>query len=148
MRSLRGRETVRLDEGGRLKIPAKFLEIIKENWGDEIYITSITGKYVWLFPIPVWEKAEERLLKDSPFNPKASKFLDRVGYWGKSDQIDSKGRILIPPYLRKSAMMDGEELIVLGKIDYLVVWNKELFEKEILSEPFDEDALWEILGKK
>jgi MraZ protein len=138
MKSLRGRETVRLDESGRLKIPAKFLEIIRETRGNEIYITSI----------PVWEKTEERLLNDSPFNPKASKFLDRVSYWGKSDEIDSKGRILIPPYLRKSALMDGEELIVLGKIDYLVVWNKDLFEKEILSEPFDENAFWEIIGRK
>ncbi len=148
MRSLRGRETVRLDESGRLKIPARFLEIIKENWGSEIYITSTTGKYVSLFPNPVWEKAEEKLLQDSPFNPKASRYLDRVGYWGKSDQIDSKGRVLIPQYLRKSAMMDGEELIVLGKIDHLVVWNKELFEKEILSEPFDENELWEIIRRK
>lgn len=148
MGNLRGRETVRLDESGRLKIPSKFLEIIKEKWGDEVYITSLTGKYVWLFPIPVWEKAEEKLLQDSPFNPKASKFLDRVGYWGKSDRIDSKGRVLIQPYLRKSAMMDGEELIVIGRIDYLVVWNKEAFEKEVLSEPFDENAFWEIIGRK
>ncbi len=148
MRSLRGRETVRLDESGRLKIPARFLEIIKENWGSEVYITSTTGKYVSLFPNPVWEKAEEKLLQDSPFNPKASRYLDRVGYWGKSDQIDSKGRVLIPQYLRKSAMMDGEELIVLGKIDHLAVWNKELFEKEVLSEPFDENELWEIIRRK
>ncbi|MGQ9617381.1 MAG: division/cell wall cluster transcriptional repressor MraZ [Candidatus Aminicenantia bacterium] len=147
MKGFRGRETVRLDESGRLKIPAKFLEIMKDNWGEEVYITSLTGRYVWLFPIPVWEKTEERLLQDSPFNPKSSKFLDRVGYWGKSDQIDKKGRILIPPYLRKSAVMDGE-LIILGKIDHLVVWNKELFEKDVLSEPFDENAFWEIIGRR
>ncbi len=147
MKRLRGRETVKLDERGRLKIPAKFLEIIKENWGDEIYITSLTGKYVWLFPVPVWEKAEDKLMKYSPFNPEANKFLDRVGYWGKNDQVDAKGRILIPPALRESAMMDGE-LIVLGKIDYLVVWNKELFEKEILSQEFHENVLWEIIRGK
>ena len=136
---LRGNQRARIDEKGRLKIPAGFRADIEDSWGSDFYVTSITGQSVRIYPLIVWQEIEERLANIPAFNPTKKKFLDRVNYFGQVTLMDKQGRILIVPYLRESAGMKGE-VAVLGKLNYLDVWNDEQFRGRLDSEPFtDED---------
>ena len=134
---LRGNQRATIDDKGRLKIPAGFRADIEDSWGGDFYVTSITGESVRIFPLSVWQEIEERLATIPAFNPTKKKFLDRVSYYGQESSMDKQGRILIPSLLRESAQMTGE-VAVLGKMNYLDVWNDEQFRRRLDSDPFTE----------
>ena len=134
---LRGNQPARIDEKGRLKIPAVFRADIEDSWGSDFYVTSITGQSVRVYPLTVWQDIEERLANLPAFNPTKKKFLDRANYFGQLTSMDKQGRILIAPLLRESAEMVGE-VAVLGYLNYLDVWNNDRFLKRLEDEPFGE----------
>jgi len=140
---LRGNQPARIDEKGRLKIPAVFRGDIEDSWGSDFYVTSITGQSVRVYPLSVWQEIEERLTNLPAFNPTKKKFLDRTNYYGQLSSMDKQGRILIAPHLRESAEMAGE-VAVLGYLNYLEVWNDDRYLKRLENEPFtdqDEEQL-------
>lgn len=139
---LRGSYTAKMDEKGRLKIPADFKRHLEEAYKSaDFYVTSLTGESVWIYPLPVWEEKEEKLNKAPSMEPAVRKFIDRVSYFGQQQQVDAQGRILIHPLLRNAAELVGE-VMVMGKTKYLEVWEAEKFRaSRLLAEPYtDEDA--------
>ena len=137
---LRGNHAARIDDKGRLKIPNAFRALIQGQHGTELFVTSLTGEYVRVYPLPIWLALEERLARMPSTHPARLKYLDRVNYFGQVAEIDSQGRVLIHPRLRESAGRTGE-VDVLGQYDYIDVWNHERFLARMQREPFtDEDA--------
>ena len=142
----RGNHPTRVDEKGRLKIPAEFKRVIDEKYGQQFYITSLDGKVAQVYPFEEWERIEQKLAALSSFNPTKKKFLDRTNYYGQQVEMDAQGRLLLPQLLRESGQIKGE-VAVLGNLTYLVVRNLELFKKEIEEEKFtpeDEKTLDEL----
>jgi MraZ protein len=135
---LRGNYSAKIDGKGRLKIPNAFRALVQDQHGAGLYVTSLTGEYVRIFPMPVWIAVEERLRKMPSSHPARLKYLDRVNYYGQLAEFDAQGRVLIPPRLRDSAGMAGE-VDVLGQVDYLDVWNHERFMAKLQREPFTDD---------
>jgi MraZ protein len=131
----RGNHPTRVDEKGRLKVPAEFKRVIDEKYGAQFYITSLDGKVAQVYPFEEWERIEQKLASLSTFNPTKKKFLDRVNYYGQMVEMDGQGRLLIPQLLRDNAQIKGE-VAVLGNLTYLIVRNLELFRKEIEEQAF------------
>lgn len=137
---LRGNYAARIDDKGRLKIPNAFRTLVEQTHGLEVFVTSLSGESVRIYPMPVWLSLEERLGKMPSTHPARLKYLDRVNYYGQMAQIDAQGRVVIHQRLRESAGMNGE-VDVLGHYDYLEVWNHERFTARLQREPYtDEDA--------
>jgi MraZ protein len=138
---LRGNHPARIDEKGRLKVPNGFRSTIGSQWGQELFVTSVTGEYVRLYPMAVWVEIERRLAEVPSTHPSKLRFLDRVNFFGQVATLDKQGRIVIPQLLRESASMQGE-VSVLGLQNHLAVWNlKRLQERLFKKEPFtDEDG--------
>jgi len=118
---LRGNIPAKVDEKGRLKIPAAFLEELK-GFGDQFYVTSETGDTARIYPMKVWEEIEAKLSRLSSHNRTKEKFLTWTNYYGQAVEIDGQGRILIPPVLREAALMKGD-VDVNGNLTYLEVRN-------------------------
>jgi MraZ protein len=134
----RGNHPTRVDEKGRLKIPAEFKRVMDEKYSQQFYITSLDGKVAQIYPFEEWERIEQKLASLSTFNPTKKKFLSRVNYWGQQVEMDGQGRLLVPQLLRESAAIKGE-VAVLGNLTYLEVRNAEAFRKEIETEQFTPD---------
>ncbi len=144
--NLRGSTLATVDEQGRLKIPAMFKDILVKKYGYDYFLTSLTGDYVWVYPLSVWEAHEELLIKTaSPLGHKKKEYLDRVNYFGSEVKMDKQGRILIPATLRNSAAISGE-LRVLGKINHLDIWSEARFVRRLAEERVNEEDLSELLG--
>jgi MraZ protein len=135
---LRGNYTARIDSKGRLKVPTPFRRIIGEKHGTGVYVTSLTGENVRIYPMPEWESIEQRLALLPSMDPARRKFLDRTNYYGQQTAMDGQGRILIHPLLRKSAGVYGD-VAVLGYLTYLEVWELEKFQQRLLSDPYTEE---------
>ena len=136
---LRGNHPARIDDKGRIKVPNGFRSLIEQQHGPELFVTSVTGEYVRLYPMAVWLEVERRLAEVPSANPSRQRFLDRVNFFGQTATMDKQGRVVVPPLLRESAAMAGE-VSVLGQQNHLAVWNqKRLAERLFKKEPFTDD---------
>jgi MraZ protein len=134
----RGNHPTRVDEKGRLKVPAEYKRVIDEKYAQRFYITSLDGIVAQIYPFEEWERIEQKLASLSTYNPTKKKFLTRTNYYGQVVEMDGQGRLLVPQILRESAGIRGD-VAVLGNLTYLEVRNMEALDKEI-QEPFaDED---------
>jgi MraZ protein len=137
---LRGNHAAKIDDKGRLKIPNAFRALIEKAHGAELFVTSLTGESVRIYPMPVWLALEERLARAPSTHPARARFLDRVNYFGQTAEIDAQGRVVIHQRLRESSGMNGE-VDVLGAVDRLEVWNHDRLVAKMQNDPFtDEDA--------
>ena len=140
-KGLRGSSATRIDDKGRLKVPAMFRGVIHDQHGADVFVTSLTGECVRIYPMPVWLEIERKLTSMASTHPSRLKYLDRVNYYGQVGELDSQGRVAIPPHLRDSASIIGE-VRVFGRIDHIEVWNAERFAQKLQRESWtDDDAL-------
>ena len=77
----RGNHPTRVDEKGRLKLPADFKRLVDEQYGTQFYITSKDGRVAEIYPLQEWEKIEAKL------------------------------RLLLPQILRESAKVMGDVVV-------------------------------------
>jgi MraZ protein len=137
----RGNHPTRVDEKGRLKIPADFKRVVDELYGAQFFITSVNGERAQIWPMPEWQKKEDLALNSRDVAVK--RWLDRTSYYGQAAEMDAQGRVLIPQVLRESAKTVGD-VVVFGKLNYLEVANHDLFRAKLEAEPLtaaDEAAL-------
>lgn len=134
---MRGNYPAKVDEKGRLKIPALFLEGLKE-YGNQFYITSPDGESARIYPIRVWTQIEEKLAGVSSQNRAKRKFLMRTSYYGQSAELDGQGRVLLPAVLRESAQTKAE-VDVFGHLNYLEVMNHTRVLDELKNSPYTEE---------
>ena len=142
---LRGNYAAKIDDKGRLKIPNAFRALIEKTHGAELFVTSLTGESVRLYPMPVWLALEEKLARTPSTLPARTKFLDRVNYFGQTAEIDAQGRVVIHQRLRESAGMAGD-VDVFGLYDRLEVWNHERFVAKLQGDPFSDDDARALSG--
>jgi len=126
----RGNHPTRVDDKGRLKVPAEFKRVIDDKYGTQFYITSLDGKSAQIYPFEEWERIEQKLAGLSTFNPTKKRFLTRTNYWGQVAEMDNQGRLLLPQLLRDSAQLKGE-VAVMGYLNRLEVQSMEGVRQEV-----------------
>ena len=134
----RGNAPARIDEKGRLKVPNAFRSLLESQYGRDLFLTSLTGEYVRMYPMPVWLEIEQKLGAMPSTHPSRLRFLDRANYFGQAGELDTQGRVLIPFRLRDAATMNGD-VDVLGVVNYLDVWNHDRFLAKLQREPYTDD---------
>ena len=123
--------------GSRCRTPSA--PSLEGKYGRELFLTSLTGEYVRIYPMPVWLETRSRSsARCPPRIHRKLRFLDRVNYFGQAGELDAQGRVLIPVRLRDAATMIGD-VDVLGQYNYLDVWNHDRFLTKLQREPFTDD---------
>jgi MraZ protein len=132
----RGSHITRVDEKGRLKLPAEFKRQIDEEYGRQFYITSRDGKVGEIHPMREWEEFEKKLAAVPSFNPAKQKLLKWINYFGQTAEMDGQGRVLLPQTLREKANLMAE-VVVSGNEGHLKVENHQGYEQGL--EPMTMD---------
>jgi MraZ protein len=138
-----GHSPAKIDEKGRLKVPASFRKIIEERYGADCFITSTDGQRALVYPLSVWFDFQSRLAKVPTTSQAKAKLLERVNYFGQVASIDAQGRVLVPAVLRDVAGI-SDDVVVLGSQDHLIVWNEERMKKRLTSAPLTEEDFKEL----
>lgn len=134
----RGNAPARIDDKGRLKVPNSFRALLESKYGRELFLTSLSGEYVRIYPMPVWLEIEQKLGEMPSSHPSRLRYLDRVNYFGQISELDTQGRVLVPVRLREAATMTGD-VDVLGQFNFLDVWNHDRFLTKLQREPYTDD---------
>lgn len=142
----RGNHPTRVDEKGRLKLPAEFKRVIEDKYGPKFYITSVDGDVARVYPLEEWEQVETKLAALPSMNPSREAFVLATSYWGQEVEMDGQGRLLLPQLLREKADLKGD-VDVIGAQRYLELRNgqatlKALEEKKLTRE--DRQALSDL----
>jgi MraZ protein len=125
----RGNHPAKIDEKGRLKLPAAFKLLLDASAVTHFYVTSIDGQSAEIWPLPEWEKREKQLAPYS-MDDSVQRYMDATSYYGQQAQSDIQARLTMPQILRQAAALN-EDVVVLGKLNYLEVVNREHFESRL-----------------
>jgi len=139
----RGNCPTRLDEKGRLKMPADFKHEIDRNYDGQFYITSMDGVVVQLYPLKEWEAIEERVASQPISNKTVQKFLDTTSYYGQVAALDGQGRLTIAEWLRNKFGLKGE-VAVIGKLKHIEIRVMEEFSRVVEGNPLTPEDMDEL----
>jgi MraZ protein len=118
-----GTHTPRLDDKGRLILPAKYREELSEG----LVLTKGQERCLYVFPESEFGRITEAL-RTAPVTSKAVRDYSRVFFASASDEIpDKQGRITIPPALREYAALQ-RECVVIGANTRLEIWDATAWE--------------------
>jgi DNA-binding transcriptional regulator/RsmH inhibitor MraZ len=80
---LRGSALAKLDDKGRLKLPSAFRSVIEPKYGNEFFVSSLSGDSVRIYPLQVFAEVEQRLLVSSNVEPAITKLRNTLNYFGQ-----------------------------------------------------------------
>ena len=121
-----GRYHHSLDAKGRLTIPARF----REARGEGAYVVQGFDGNLMVLPPAVFRVLYQRVNRLSITDPKARLLRRLILSAAAEVELDRSGRILLPPYLREAAELDGEVVLV-GVGDYFEIWSAEAWERQL-----------------
>ena len=119
----RGVNRLNLDAKGRLAVPTRFRERLRECCASELVITVDTDHCLLIYPLPEWQEIERKLMKLPSFN-KAARRLQRllVGH-ATEVEMDGQGRVLLPPPLRQFAGLE-KHAVLIGQGNKFELWDE------------------------
>ncbi len=124
----------KLDAKGRLVLPAKIKSNLPEVSGNELVIRRGFEPCLILYPMVEFKKIYAKIAGLNEFNEEYRK-LQRNFFRGSSTvELDSAGRILIPKLMLKYATLEKESVVV-GMGNKVEIWNPELYEQHLISDP-------------
>ena len=113
-----------IDRKGRLIIPSRFREVMKEHYVERFVVTRGLDKCLFLFPEDEWRSQENRL-KALSFTKAQARQFHRLYFSGAVElTCDRQGRILIPPYLREFAGLK-RDVVLVGLSTRVEIWSRE-----------------------
>ncbi|MDX1755756.1 MAG: division/cell wall cluster transcriptional repressor MraZ [Marinobacter sp.] len=126
MSNFLGSHAINMDAKGRMAIPAKLREELAQLCGSRIVLTASADeeRCLLIYPEPQWKQVEEQL-NGLPTMKKAVRRLQRImlGY-ATPLELDSAGRVLVPPTLRNFAGLE-KKLMLVGQGKKLELWSEE-----------------------
>lgn len=128
----RGNHQLNMDAKGRLAVPKRYRDCLEAESGLKMVIT--TGEYedcLVVYPLPEWQRIEERLRRHPDLQPEADDEARAKAEWtcrlvignATDCDIDSHGRLLIPPPLRKHAALQKQVRLV-GQTEKFELWDE------------------------
>jgi len=120
----RGRFRHALDEKGRLSIPSRFREILRQRYGGAALVVTRHPECLVAYPWEEWRKLEERLLSLPQDLPEVRLYLRYFLGSAEECALDRQGRILLPGHLREAAGLK-KEAEILGQLNRFEIWAPE-----------------------
>lgn len=117
-----------IDRKGRLIIPSRFREAMKEHYADRFVVTRGLDRCLFLFPEQEW-KTQENKFRNLSFTSQEARRFNRFFFSGAAElTCDRQGRVLIPLYLKEYATIK-RDVILVGVSNRIEIWDKDEWKK-------------------
>ncbi len=144
---LRGLNELTIDAKGRLAIPTRYRQELTDSCGGQLVATVDRDHCLLIYPLPEWEIVERKIVKLPALNARARQLQRLLVGHATEMEMDSSGRILVPPPLRDYAQLD-KKVVLLGQGNKFELWDAQRWEdrrQEWLEAGDDEGSLPEEL---
>ena len=125
----RSRSEHTLDAKGRLNIPSRFREVLREVYTESLIVTN-WQKSLKAYPVAEWETLEEKLLTEGRMQPGFGDFVRYVISGVTECSLDRQGRILLPGSLRNEFGI-SRDVVLNGMLDHFEIWDKAAWQNEV-----------------
>lgn len=106
----RGFHSARVDEKGRLKLPAVIAEYLSKLGEQKVFITTVNGTTARIYPTSVWQQNENLLEEEGDDTEAKEQIAFIANHFGADSDVDTQGRVLMPTELRRTLGMEGEQV--------------------------------------
>jgi transcriptional regulator MraZ len=127
----RGFLAARVDEKGRLKLPASILQYLDGFGERKVFVTTLNASTARIYPISVWRETE-RALEEPGEDMEAREDIAFIAYhFGADDEIDGQGRVLVPTELRRSLKLENEQVFLRCFKQRIDIIGREVYEQRL-----------------
>ncbi len=143
---LRGLNALTLDGKGRMAIPTRYREQLRENGDRQLVITvDPVDRCLLLYPYPEWEIIERKLVRLPALNKQTRKLQRLLLGHATETEMDNNGRILLPPLLREYGQLEKRVMLV-GQGNKFELWDERIWSesRETWLEESDESLAAEL----
>lgn len=121
----RGNNEINMDAKGRMAVPARYRDALAADCGGQLVATiDIEDRCLFLYPLPAWQEIEAQIARLPTFNPDTRRLQRLLIGHARELEMDSSGRVLIPPELRAYAGLD-KEVVLVGQGHRFELWSTD-----------------------
>jgi MraZ protein len=141
-----GKYYYNVDPKGRLMVPAPFRELVTSRYSPRLYITNAPSEQcLHIYPQEEWNALQDKVRQLPRMDKNVRVFMRRVIASAVEVTFDKQGRLLIPAAHRQDAGINGE-VVVVGQIEKIEVWDRGLWDKETDLSKIDLEAYEDALS--
>lgn len=129
----RGMYPAKLDEKGRMKVPSVFQEYLTSLGEKTLFVTSLDRRIAQIYPIAVWRQNEEFFEKYTTDPERAERVAFNAADLGSETEMDSQGRIVFSPELRRELEIENQPVHLYGYQGSIIVLSEKLYQERKLS---------------
>lgn len=133
----RGRFEHSVTDKGRVSVPSKFREVVREKYNGETLIITNFDKCLLAYPLREWNALEKKVSEFPQFREEVISFLRYLMGGAIDCPIDGQGRVLIPQSLRIHARIN-REVVMIGMLNKFEIWASEIWQEEQSAKAYDE----------
>jgi MraZ protein len=123
----RGVNALNLDAKGRMAMPTRYRQRLSDMCAGQIVITvDNSDRCLLVYPLQEWEIVERKLQKLPSFNRQARRLQRLLIGHATEVEMDSAGRLLLPPPLREFAGLE-KRAVLIGQSNKFELWSEELW---------------------
>jgi MraZ protein len=130
-----------LDAKGRFLLPAGFKKQLPEEAGNQFVINRGFEKCLTLYPMKSWDPIFSELGKLNDFDPKVREFRRYFLNGATVLELDSAGRLLVPPNLKEHAGLE-KDIVLVAAMNKIEIWDKDKYQK--FFESFSPEAFSQL----
>jgi MraZ protein len=130
-----------LDAKGRFLLPAGFKKQLPEEAGSQFVINRGFEKCLTLYPMKSWDPIFAELGKLNEFDPKVREFRRYFLNGATVLELDSAGRLLVPPNLKDHAGLE-KDIVLVAAMNKIEIWDKDKYQK--FFESFSPEAFSQL----
>jgi MraZ protein len=127
----RGFLSARVDEKGRLKLPAAITQYLALLGEQKVFVTTLNGSTARIYPISAWLQTEN-MLEEAGEDAESREDVAFVAYhFGADSEIDPQGRVLVPTELRRALKLENEQVYLRCFKQRIDVIGREVYERRL-----------------
>jgi len=127
----RGIFPARVDDKGRLKLPAAFKGYLEQLGEKDVFVSSFDGRIARIYTLPAWEETEKFLMQDGEDLAERKRIYHLTMHYGADSRMDDQGRILINSDLRREMGVESQPVKLMFFRDVIQVWSEAVDQEKL-----------------
>jgi MraZ protein len=127
----RGTLSGRVDEKGRLKLPAALVQYLESIGERKLFVTTLNIATALIYPISSWRETEKLLEEPGEDAEDRTDIAMVANHYGEESEIDGQGRVLIPTTLRRELGFEKDDVYLLCYKGRIEVFGSQVYEQRL-----------------
>jgi MraZ protein len=127
----RGTLSGRVDEKGRLKLPAAIVQFLEALGERKVFVTTLNTSTALIYPISVWRETENLLQEPGEDAEMRSDLAFVANHYGEDVEVDAQGRVLMPTTLRRDLELEKDDVHLLVYKQRIEVFGSRVYAQRL-----------------